>query len=356
MGRAGAWWLRAATVASIVAINVGGACSILPIASFVVPLPQIPNDGAVKLANLWLTIGYVAVAVAIGVWRGISLNRRSLVWFYERREPTDHERRDVLALPQRIFFIQGGLWLVAAFVFGVFNARYDVTLGALVGISVMMAGLLTSSMSYLVTERLIRPFARRALASGVPRRVGMRVGARTFLAWLLGSGTLVLGMCLAALTALTVDESTTVEKLAITVLVLGGIAFLLGGFTVWMAAKAGSDPIKALRKAVYAVQRGHLSTEVPIYDGTEVGVLQAGFNEMVHGLREREQIRDLFGRHVGPDVARAALESGVRLGGEVRVVGALFVDIVGSTTMATDRPPEEVVSLLNRFLDRKSVV
>ncbi|WP_182379497.1 adenylate/guanylate cyclase domain-containing protein [Nocardioides sp. WS12] len=349
MGRVGAWWLRAATVSSIVVINIGGACAILPIASFVVPLPTIRHEDAVKIANLWLTVGYVTVAIAFGVWRGLSLNRKSMRWFYEHREPTDAERRAVLTLPQRVFRIQGSLWLIAALVFAAFNARYDITLGVLVGISVSMAGMLTSSLSYLVTERLTRPFARRALASGVPRRVGMRVGARTFLAWLLGSGTLILGMCLSAITALGLSGTTTVEQLAVTVLVLGGIAFVLGGFTIWMAAKASSDPIKALRKAVYAVQRGHLSTEVPIYDGTEVGVLQAGFNEMVHGLREREQIRDLFGRHVGPDVARAALENGVRLGGEVRNVGALFVDIIGSTTMATNRPPEEVVALLNQF-------
>ncbi len=82
-------------------------------------------------------------------------------------------------------------------------------------------------------------------------------------------------------------------------------------------------------------------------DVTEIGLLQAGFNEMVTGLREREQLEDLFGRHVGADVARAALRRGVELGGEQREVSALFVDLVGSTTLAATRAPEEVVSLLN---------
>ena len=36
---------------------------------------------------------------------------------------------------------------------------------------------------------------------------------------------------------------------------------------------------------------------------------------MVAGLREREQIRDLFGRQVGHDVAHEALATGVDLGG-----------------------------------------
>jgi adenylate cyclase len=67
------------------------------------------------------------------------------------------------------------------------------------------------------------------------------------------------------------------------------------------------------------------------------------------GLRERRKIRDLFGRHVGEDVARAALERGIEMGGEERDVAVLFVDIKGSTALAAERPPSEVVALLNDF-------
>jgi adenylate cyclase len=70
---------------------------------------------------------------------------------------------------------------------------------------------------------------------------------------------------------------------------------------------------------------------------------------MAAGLAERERLQDLFGRHVGRDVATAALDGGVKLGGEVREVGVLIVDLVGSTSMATRLPPEQVVKLLNSF-------
>jgi adenylate cyclase len=90
---------------------------------------------------------------------------------------------------------------------------------------------------------------------------------------------------------------------------------------------------------------------VPVDDGSEVGLLEAGFNRMTAGLRERERLHDLFGRHVGRDVARAALENDgeIELGGEVREVAAMFVDLVGSTRLAARRPPAEVVALLNTF-------
>jgi adenylate cyclase len=70
---------------------------------------------------------------------------------------------------------------------------------------------------------------------------------------------------------------------------------------------------------------------------------------MVGGLRERERMQDLYSRQVGEDVAREALAAEPRLGGEVREVAVLFVDIIGSTALATEVPPERVVARLNRF-------
>lgn len=104
-----------------------------------------------------------------------------------------------------------------------------------------------------------------------------------------------------------------------------------------------------MRQAVADVAAGKTDIEVPVSDGSEIGLLQAGFNRMVAGLREREELGDMFGRQVGEDVARQALERGVELGGEEREIAVLFVDLVGSTQLASDRPPEEVVALLNEF-------
>jgi class 3 adenylate cyclase len=61
---------------------------------------------------------------------------------------------------------------------------------------------------------------------------------------------------------------------------------------------------------------------------------------MVAGLAERERLRDLFGRYVGADVARHALEQDASVSGDIREVAVLFVDLVGSTTLAASRPPQ----------------
>jgi adenylate cyclase len=103
-----------------------------------------------------------------------------------------------------------------------------------------------------------------------------------------------------------------------------------------------------VRRGLERVAEGDLDVEIPVYDGSEVGLLQDGFNRMVEGLRERERIRDVFGRHVGAEVAAEAVDNST-LGGEVREVAILFVDIVASTRLAADNPPAVVVDVLNRF-------
>jgi adenylate cyclase len=118
-----------------------------------------------------------------------------------------------------------------------------------------------------------------------------------------------------------------------------------------VASRAIADPVTSVRAALERVARGDFGVGVAIDDGSEVGLLQAGFNRMAEGLRERDRIRDLFGRQVGHDVARAALRDGTRLGGEEREIGAVFVDLVGSTSLALELPPAAVVGLLNRFFE-----
>lgn len=347
----GLWWLRLLLAGVTVVNNVIAVIVTYCLIALVVPLPAVPNDDHVRIENLVLAAIYFAAALTLGLLRGLFILRRISTWLREERPPAAAERRAVLRTPRRLAVSHLVFYASGAVLFGLWNAQYDVFLGVLVAVIVGLIGLSASAFAYLLSERMLRPLARVALSYGVPRRVGLRLGIKMVLAWLLGSGIVMLGVALAGLTSLALRESTSVKQAAITMLVLGVVAFVTGGTMAVMAAKAVSDPIRSLRQSMARVRHGDLEAEVQIYDGTEIGVLQAGFNEMLKGLRERETIRDLFGRHVGDDVARAALEGGVRLGGEVRTVAVLFVDIVGSTGLAVRRPPEEVVGVLNRFFD-----
>jgi adenylate cyclase len=190
--------------------------------------------------------------------------------------------------------------------------------------------------------------ARALGARPVAQPQGPSVRTRLLFAWSLGTGVPLLGLLVLGLATLLEPEVDS-EPVAAATAFLAVVAILNGWFVTAIASRAIADPLTKVREAVERVGKGELDVRVAIDDASEVGMLQAGVNRMTEGLRDRERIRDLFGRQVGEDVAHAALRDGTRLGGEEREIGALFVDLTGSTSMALAMPPTEVVRLLNRF-------
>jgi len=128
--------------------------------------------------------------------------------------------------------------------------------------------------------------------------------------------------------------------------------FLLVGLLVgWMAARAIFVPAHALQMAMERVAEGNLDTHAPIQDLDTMGALTGHFNTMVEGLREREKIRQVFGRYVAKQVADEILSGRVELGGEQRTATVLFTDIRGFTSMSEKMEPTEVVTFLNSYFE-----
>jgi adenylate cyclase len=117
------------------------------------------------------------------------------------------------------------------------------------------------------------------------------------------------------------------------------------------AARSISDPVERVRAAVERVEEGSLDHEVVVDDGGEIGFLQAGFNRMVAGLREREQIRAAFGTYMDPDVAAHILREGTSLEGEEVEVTMMFIDVRGFTSFAERLSARQVVAALNRLFE-----
>lgn len=114
-------------------------------------------------------------------------------------------------------------------------------------------------------------------------------------------------------------------------------------------------PLVALTAAAGRVAKGDLDVTLPApRSADEVGRLTRAFHGMVEGLRQRDFIRDTFGRYVSHEVVETILGSpeGLKLGGERREITLLVSDLRGFTTLAGHRPPEDVLRILNRHLER----
>lgn len=117
-----------------------------------------------------------------------------------------------------------------------------------------------------------------------------------------------------------------------------------------VVAKIISVPVFDLVDASTRVARGDLDASVREQAQDELGLLSRQFNYMVSQLRQREFMRDLFGRMVSEEVREALLHGhDVQLGGELKVVSVLFTDIRQFTTFSERHSPKEVVSMLNNY-------
>lgn len=340
--------LQTALTTVIVATNTVGVGVAVLLIGLVFPVPSPVDD-----APGWLTFAVVPAYIAAGQLAGTYwITRRTvqaLRWSVDGRTPTPVEGRNTFLAPWRVAVAVAALWGVGAVLLAVLYGLADRLFVAQVLFVVGFCGVLAATASYLSVEFVLHPVAAQALAVGKPpRRLAPGILGRIMMVWLVGSGVPVIGIALTALFSL-VRQNLTGPEFKVAVLVLASGTLGTGFVLMWLLAWLTAAPVRVVRAALHRVEQGDFRGDLVVFDGTELGQLQHGFNTMVAGLRQRERVRDLFGRHVGRPVAAVAEQHPPRLGGEERHVAAIFVDITESTQLVTTRPAPEIVALLNRF-------
>jgi adenylate cyclase len=124
---------------------------------------------------------------------------------------------------------------------------------------------------------------------------------------------------------------------------------------VWIA-RGVSQPLLQLAAHTKVVATGDYTKPIKLPRADEFGQLATAFNQMTAGLAERDRVRDLLGKVVSPEIATQLLRSDLQLGGEEREVTILFCDLRNFTGMSEQMNPIDVLSLLNRYLDRMSTI
>jgi class 3 adenylate cyclase len=91
-----------------------------------------------------------------------------------------------------------------------------------------------------------------------------------------------------------------------------------------------------------------------IRSADEVGQLARAFTHMTEGLKDRERIKDTFGRYLTQEVVKRLLESkdGLKLGGEIREISIMMSDLRGFTALSATLRPDQVIRFLNRYLGK----
>jgi hypothetical protein len=253
-------------------------------AAILIPLSGHTTSGAQD----YLTLHNVILAVALAVLGTIVTAVGALVnlaptlrWYVAGSEPSPGQRRAALSLITRQSAMLAATWAAAGTIFILLNRNGGMgfAVPCLLGIAVGASA--AAGTGLLLTQRTLRPVIIAATAGSGEGVTAPGVLARLVVMWLL-SGGLPLGVI--AVIVIIQPRGWIIEKTApvgIPVLVVSLAAVVLGLPIMILISRSISDPVCEVVDAMADVEQERLGTYVGVYERSEIGRLQRGFNRMV---------------------------------------------------------------------------
>ncbi len=133
--------------------------------------------------------------------------------------------------------------------------------------------------------------------------------------------------------------------------IVGSLCIILILFLIQFIGGRMVGQIEKISDAAKQVAKGDYVDPLSITSSDEIGQLKISFNTMIEGLKEKDFIRDTFGRYMDPEIARELMKrpEASRMGGEKREVAVLMSDIRGFTPVSESLSPEETIRILNHY-------
>ncbi|MGD8561776.1 MAG: adenylate/guanylate cyclase domain-containing protein [Desulfarculaceae bacterium] len=328
---------------------------------------------AITTWDLWVPVTLTACLIILGTilvhaWEKDIAQVLASQLAGKELDPVRSQRaqRKVLQAPLMHAMVSMGNWCLAAcFMSGYAvwslsadSGPKDMLFGGLrVMMGTLVSGLATSSMVFFKSDKVfqeIRPFFFPQ--GGLSRVQGVfRLRVRTRLLFAFAMVSVVPMIVVAVLvyqkaSAMASEGSASPVQEIVFLLAF----FLATGLTLALVlsrlvSASIADPLKQMQRAMSRVEQGDLALSLPVTANDELGDLAESFNQMIEGLRERDRVKETFGRFVSPQIAKAILNKPAKLGGESTEVSVLFSDIRNYTEICEQLPPRQVIELLNGY-------
>ena len=296
----------------------------------------------------------MAVLLALFFSAGLLLRVPAEKWWVDRAAPLLQSRRQ--------FALDLGLFVAVGLALTVFDRLvygFPVSSGAKALLGAATIGIFFAADSALARERRVARALQSELESAVVARV-FPVTRKFAIVALSVLGLMALDLAFLSLRNLQelagadASEAARLQREAMGESALALAFFLpLSGNLILSFARNLRLFFDHQRQALEQVMRGRFDVRVPVASSDEFGEIARHTNSMIGSLRERERIRDLFGKLVSPGIAERLLaEGGLRLGGARRPVVVLFSDIRDFTRRTEAADPDTLVTDLNRYFTR----
>lgn len=280
--------------------------------------------------------------------------------YHKVRPPTDQEKRRLLNAPfvSGLIGVVGWLISIVGFFYGVYTNQ--IAPPPITSVRYIIGILLIGNLCFVIIYYLLEFISRRYYIprffpdgdiSACENKLKLSVRARFYIYF---SAVSIFPTFLLYSMAVAQSELAPSGGLFSPLTVIAGLLFALGAFLTYLISRSYQVPLVAMKQATGQIQGGDFDIHVAVVSDDEIGRLGEGLNEMAIELKEKEFIKDTFGKMVDPRVRDHLLRGHINLGGQVREVTILFSDIRGFTPMSEKIPPGQVVELLNRYFEYMS--
>ncbi len=269
-------------------------------------------------------------------------------------------RRRLLNEPFFLIAVDMAMWMIAAVVYSAaYRASGAGTDAVLRPVFLsLFTGVITVTVAFFVFEhvrrRILAPFFFPAGGLyATPKTVRIRIRTR-LVAFLFACNIVpflaVLNLLREALYS-PMDPATILSQLR------GGLfsnALIFIGVGIWLTFLVSGNltgPLREILRVLQGVKEGDFDGKVRVTSNDEIGYTGDAINEMNEGLKEREFIKEAFGKYVAREVRDEVLSGNIPLDGETKQVTILFADLRDFTSMAESFPPKFVVQIINRYFE-----
>ncbi|MBW1800129.1 MAG: adenylate/guanylate cyclase domain-containing protein [Deltaproteobacteria bacterium] len=321
--------------------------------------PKTPTGFLTVLGQADFIFALIAVTVIILITLGYERPiRHCLKLILQDQQPApemlDTARRRLLNEPYVVIILDATVWTLGSILFWIPGASGAPFIGLACGLITVVLAFFW--MEHVSQHRLIKFFFPNGGLSSVPGAYSINIAVR--LTGLIFAGVVV-PLSFIHLTihqsrqSQLIGEASPIELLsrlqdniaAQTVVFL----VLALGLTVFIAQNL-KKPLAEIIKVLGQIKEGSLEARASIFSNDEIGYTGERLNEMAEGLKEREFIKDTFGRYIDPSIRDEILSGRVSLDGELQQAAILFADLRGFTSLVENTPPKDVVRMLNRYL------
>jgi adenylate cyclase len=363
MSRFSLFFLKNRMLFANMAANIIGVVIVL----FLMHGPASPLTPGLDILSWWIHLIFLPFTFVVPIMVVVRYERPIRSYLHRRYSHppvspamlTQAQRR-LLNEPFFLIALDLVIWLTAAMVyplvFWAFHAP-EVEIIRAIGMGVI-TGLITTASAFFILEHVLQRHIVHHLfpeggLSATPKTLRIRISTRL--------GALVLAANIvpfAAMINAVVESSLAAGDPAIvlgrfqSMVLTNAMVFMGVGISLAMLVSGNlRQPLEEIIRVLKGVRTGRFDEKVRVTLNDEIGYAGDVINEMTEGLKERELIKDAFGKYVAKEVRDEVLSGRVPLDGEKKDVTVLFADLRDFTPMTEQNDPKLVIRIMNSYFE-----